>query len=251
MKHFFTLLRHEIRALFLAPATYAAAVLFLVLMGWIYWRILLEFSQEPQNELPSGLFFQLFWLPVLFLVPLLTMKSIAEERRHGTLETLMTTPVHAGAVILSKFLAAYFFYCLLWLLTLGFPLLVCLAIDSPLTEAKLLDRGTLTGGYLFIAISGLLFVAVGIFASSLTRSQLVAGMLSFCILFIFIFGMRQLQEEAYAWLPWVEDMLDYMQIFRHHEEFTRGVIDTRPFFFYISNTALILGISILVVDSKA
>jgi ABC-2 type transport system permease protein len=235
----------------MSPATYIAAVLFLVLMGWLYWRILLQFSIEPQDALPSELFFQLFWLPVFFMVPLLTMKSVAEERRRGTLETLMTTPANAMEIVLSKFAGAYIFYCCLWLLTLGFPILANLSVNSPIMAGRLLDRGTLSGGYLFVAISGLLFISVGIFASSLTRSQVVAGMLSFCILFIITIGMRELHEEATFWVPWFRDTIEYMQIFRHLEEFSRGVIDTRPFFFYFSNTALVVGISVLVVESKA
>ena len=251
MKHLPQLLKNELRALFISPATYIAAVLFLILMGWLYWRILLQFSLEPQDDLPSALFFQLFWLPVFFMVPLLTMKGLAEERRRGTLETLMTTPATGMEIVLSKFAAAYIFYCCLWLLTLGFPILANLSLNSPMMEDRLLDRATLFGGYLFVAISGLLFISVGIFASSLTRSQVVAGMLSFCLLFIITIGMRALHEEAVSWGPWLRETVDYMQIFRHLEEFSRGVIDTRPFFFYISNTALILGLSVIVVEAKA
>ena len=251
MKHFFHLLRYELRALLIAPAMYTAAVLFLILMGWIYWRVLLQFSLEPQDALPSAIFFQLFWLPVFFMVPLLTMRSIAEERRNGTLETLMTTPATAPEIVLSKFMASYLFYCLLWFLTLGFPVVVSASLEDTTIAERLLDVATLAGGYSFVAVSGLLFIAVGIFASSLTRSQLVAGMLSFCILFIIIIGLRELQEEAISWLPWFRETIDYMQIFRHLEEFSRGMIDTRPFFFYVSNSALVLGIAVLVVEAKA
>ncbi len=250
MKHFFSLLHHELRALLIAPSTYAAGVLFLVLMGWIYWKILLQYSLEPQEGLPASMFFQLFWLPVFFVVPLLTMKSVAEERRTGTLETLMTTPVTALEVIASKFFAAYLFYCFLWLLTLGFPWLVSLSLDSPATGSHLMDRGALLGGYSFVAVSGLLFIAVGIFSSSLTRSQFVAAMLSFCILFIIIIGMRELQEESLAWFPWLGEILNIVQVFKHLEDFSLGVIDTRPFFFYICNSAMVLGLAVLIVEAK-
>ena len=251
MRHFLILLRQELRTLFFSPATYTAAVLFLGLMGWIYWRILLQLSLEPQLELPSGVFFKLFWLPVFFVVPLLTMKSIAEERRLGTLETLKTTPVTALEIVLSKFLAAYLFYCLLWLLTLAYPILVASALDFSLSRSQLLEPGIFTGGYLFIASSGLLFIAVGILSSSLTRSQLVAGMLSFCILFIIIIGFRELQQETRNWLPALSQALNYLQLFRHLEDFSGGVLDSRPLIFYLSNTFLALGFSVLMVDAKS
>ena len=165
MRYFFILLRQELRTLLFSPATYTVAVLFLGLMGWIYWRILLQLSLEPQRDLPSRVFFEFFWLPVFFVVPLLTMKSVAEERRLGTLETLKTTPVTALQIVLSKFSAAYLLYNLLWLLTLAYPILVASALGSTLTKNQLLEPGVLIGGYLFIASSGLLFIAVGILCS--------------------------------------------------------------------------------------
>ncbi len=250
MKHFFSLLFHELRALFMATATYAATVMFLLLMGGLYIIILEDFSVAPRDNLPGQDFFQLFWLPVFFMVPLLTMKSIAEERRLGTLETLMTTPVTAAEIVLSKFLAAYFFYCALWGLTLAFPWIVSLSLDSVTAREVLLDKAVLKGGYLFIAISGLLFIAVGIFASSLTRSQLVAGMLSFSILFLLILGPPIILGQNLPLLGWLQKPLDYLHIFRFLEDFMRGVVDTRPFFYYLSTTFLILGLSGLIVESK-
>ena len=251
MRYFFILLRQELRTLLFSPATYTVAVLFLGLMGCIYWRILLQLSLEPQRDLPSRVFFEFFWLPVFFVVPLLTMKSVAEERRLGTLETLKTTPVTALQIVLSKFSAAYLLYNLLWLLTLAYPILVASALGSTLTKNQLLEPGVLIGGYLFIASSGLLFIAVGILCSSLTRSQFVAGMLSFCPLFVIIIGFRELQQEAGNWLPSISQTLNYFQPFRHLENFSGGVLDSRPLIFYLSNTFLVLGLSVLVVDAKS
>lgn len=251
MRHFFNLLFHEFRTLFIAPSTYAAAVFFLGLMGWVFWRIIWQFSLASQDQLPSEVFFQLFWLPVFFVVPLLTMKSIAGERRRGTLETLMTTPVTTGEVVLSKFLAAYLFYCTLWFLTLGFPLLVSFVLESELSGARLINAATMAGGFSFIAISGVLFVAIGIFSSSLSRSQFLAGMLCSCILFMLIVGVRGLHHQAVPLLPWMEQAIEYLQVFAHLEDFSHGVLDTRPIIFYLSNAALVLGISTLIVESRA
>ena len=79
--------------LLVSPGTYIAAVLFLVVMGVVFTGILDSYSQGPQDASPAIAFFQLFWFPVLFMVPLLTMKCLAEERRLGTIETLFTAPV--------------------------------------------------------------------------------------------------------------------------------------------------------------
>lgn len=254
MMHFLHLLFHEVRLLFIAPATYIAATLFLVLMGIIYLLGIDAVSSGPQENLPSDLFFQLFWIPVFFMVPLLTMKSIAEERRLGTLETLLSTPPGSLQIVLSKFFAAYLLYLLCWALTLCFPLIVYFSLPSARVDARLLDPASLLGGYSFIAISGTLFIALGLFSSSLTRSTLVAGMLSFSLLFVIILGGRLLLEQPFmevGWLQWMDDPIDYLHAFRHLDYFSRGVIDTRPFFFYLSNALLLLGITSLVVESKA
>jgi ABC-2 type transport system permease protein len=121
-------------------------------MGFIFASILDLYSKTPQETPPAVVFFQFFWFPVLFMVPLLTMKTIADERRQGTLETLLTTPVSTAEVVLGKFSAAYLFYLLLWGSTLGFHYILQLYAR----DARYLDLGPLLGGYLFIAISGLL-----------------------------------------------------------------------------------------------
>ena len=87
MKHFLTILSHEIRMLLVSPSTYIASVIFLSLMGFVFNRILETYSQAPQSESPADFFFKQFYLPVLFMVPLLTMKCLAEERRQGTIRS--------------------------------------------------------------------------------------------------------------------------------------------------------------------
>lgn len=254
MKHYRILLKHELRMLLISPSTYVASVLFFCLMGFIYWAILRDVVNGPSEVLPTVQFFSVFWIPVFFVVPLLTMRSIAGERSTGTLDTLMTTPSPRSAVILSKFSGAYIFYMLLWGLTLAFPLITQRLYPNAALDGGLLDRASLSGGFLFIAVSGLLFIAIGIFASSVTRSQLVAGMLSFTTLFVVIVGGQQLHNLANQgpeMAEWLRSTVDYLQIFKHLEDFSRGIIDTRPFFYYTSTAALLLGLSTLVIEAKA
>jgi len=252
MKHFFTLLFHEIRMLLISPATYVAAVLFLMLMGLFYVMALQDAARVASDTLPSETFFSLFFLPVWFMVPLLTMRSIAEERRQGTLETLMSTPASALAVVTAKFLGAYLFYIFLWALTLGYPLVAAATLPGSAAQEHLLDFASLAGGYTFVALSGAFYVAIGIFTSSLTRTQLVAGMLCFCILFIITVSGRLILEYPLpeATLAFADKPLEYLQTFRHLEDFSRGVIDTRPFFLYLSGMAVLLGVTSLLIESK-
>src|SRR5215212_1616907 len=150
MKHFLTLLSHEIRMLLVSPATYVAATLFLGFMGLIFTKILEMYSVGPQETSPANVYFQLFWLPACVMVPLLTMKCLAEERRLGTIETLLTTPVTTTEVVIAKFGAAYLLYLLFWGSTGGFFYL----LKRFSGDMRFIDTGPLFGGYLFIAVSG-------------------------------------------------------------------------------------------------
>lgn len=240
--------------LFISPSTYVAGVLFLCLMGFLYWAILRSTVNAPSDILPSVQFFNVFWIPVFFVVPLLTMRSIADERSRGTLDTLMTTPVSRGAVVLSKFAGAYIFYMFLWALTLGFPLITQKLYPNAAETGALLNAASITGSFLFLAVSGVLFIAIGILTSSFTRSQLVAGMLCFTTLFVVIVGGQQLgnlAESGGQFAGWMEASINYLQIFEHLDDFSRGIIDTRPFAYYLSTGMLLLGISTLVIEAKA
>ncbi|MEJ6602559.1 MAG: ABC transporter permease [Verrucomicrobiia bacterium] len=249
MRHFLTILGHEVRMLLVSPSTYIAAVTFLAFMGFIFAGILAEFSSTPQQNSPAVAFFELFWVPVIFIVPLLTMKSISEERRLGTLETLLTTPISTGEVVLGKYGAAYLLYLSLWASTAGlFYILHRFTQDS-----FLLDLGPLIGGYLFIAVSGLLFVALGIFASSLSRNQAVAGIFGVVMLFGLIIGtqllagLATLNLESFATL---KSSVEYAQVFQHLDDFSRGIVDTRQLLFYVSGASLTLILSVLGLEAK-
>ena len=240
--------------LFISPSTYIAAVLFLCLMGFLYWAILRSMVNAPSETLPTVQFFSVFWIPIFFVVPLLTMRSIAGERSIGTLDTLMTTPTSRLAVILSKFAGAYLFYMLLWILTLVFPLMTEKLYPQTAESGALLEVEPLVGSFLFLATSGLLFISIGIFSSSVTRSQLVAGMLTFTTLFVVIIGGQQIGIIADAGVElsnWTIAVVNYLEIFEHLDDFSRGIIDTRPFFYYASTTLLLLGLSTLVIEAKA
>jgi ABC-2 type transport system permease protein len=249
MRHYFTILSHEVRTLLYSSSTYIAAVLFLGVMGFVFAGILELYAKAPQETSPAVVFFQLFWFPVFFMVPLLTMKSFAEERRLGTLETLLTAPVSTTEVVLGKFSAAYLFYILLWGSTLGFHYL----LKVYARDARFLDPAPLIGGYLFIALSGLLFIALGILASALTRNQAVAGILCFTCLLGLIGGFSYLGElsalNAEGLQP-LKNAVESLRIPAHMEDFTHGVIDTRQVFFYFTGAILTLLLSILGVEAK-
>ena len=235
--------------LLVSASTYIAATLFLGFMGFIFTGILEVYSKASQEVSPTETFFQLFWFPVLFMVPMLTMKCLAEERRLGTIETLLTTPVTTTEVVLGKYGAAYFLYISLWGSTAGFFYI----LRKFSGDARFLDPGLLVGGYLFIAVSGLLFIALGVFASSLSRNQAVAAILCAAMIFGLIFGLKWLGGSTLLNREVLEPVriaVDYAQVISHSDDFTRGVVDTRQLLFYLSGTVLALIFSILGVEAK-
>src|SRR3954468_6205551 len=217
--------------LLVSPATYVAATMFLGFMGLIFTKILEMYSVTAQEYSPARIYFEFFWVPTCVMVPLLNMKCLAEERRLGTIETLLTTPVTTTEVVLAKFGAAYLLYSALWASTIGFFYI----LKKFSGDVRFLDSGPLLGGFLFIAVSGLFFVAIGVFSSSLTRNQSIAGVLSCVMLATLILGGNALADSV--WLDQgilhpAKTVIDYAQVFSHRDDFTRGVIDTRHLLFY-------------------
>jgi len=254
MRNFFHFLRHEIRVILFSPSSYVAGVLFLLLMGLIYWSILKSFTLAPQEDTPATQFFRVFWIPAFFVIPLLTMRSIAEERRLGTLQTLLTTPTSPFVVVLAKFCAVYLFYLFLWACTIAFPVLTVELTSVEQARIILFDPPSLLGGLLFVALSGTLFVSLGIFCSSLTRSQLVAGMLCFTGLFLLIAGSRLLLEVPLpktSALETLGGLFRYLQTFEHLLDFSAGILDSRPFVYYLSGTLLFYVFAVILVERKA
>ncbi|HEY1792501.1 MAG TPA: ABC transporter permease [Opitutaceae bacterium] len=249
MRHFFTILSHEVRMLLVSPATYIAGSAFLAFVGFIFTALLEDYSKAPQDLSPAAVFFLYYWFPVIFMVPLLTMKCLAEERRLGTLETLLTTPVTTAEVVLGKYAAAYLLYLAFWLSTAGYFVI----LRRFAGDAHLIDPGPIVGGYVFIAVSGLLFVAIGVFSSSLSRNQAVAGMICVTMLVALILGGEYLYHASWLdreSLAQLKAAVDYGHIAQHRQDFTRGIVDMRELLFYVSGTVLALIFSILAVEAK-
>ncbi len=249
MYHFWTLLKHEWKRLFLSPTSYIIACLFLILMGTDYLFILLEYTHNPMDVSSVHPLFETFWLPTLFVVPLLTMKTLSEERRLGTLETLLATPTSLTSVILSKFFSLYSFYILLWLLTLIYPIIAQGTLKLASTHPPLYTADALIGGFIFILLSSGIFISVGLFTSALTKNQLVAGLFCFCVLFGILVGSKLLTD-----LPWWHlkgNLYDaYANFFQHLDELSRGILDTRIYIFYLTGTFLFLALTKIILEMQ-
>ena len=243
MTGFLATLQRELRAYFLSPLAYVVLTLFLVVNGFVFWLIL-SFLTDPRSRIgaPLELFFGqtvFFWLVLLFVTPILTMRLIAEERKSGTIEVLMTAPVSEAQVVLGKYAAALVFYLFLWL-----PTLVYVAIIAWYGSV---DPGPVASGYLGILGIGAVFLAIGIFASGLARNQIVAAILTFAlVVLLFSFGLL----ESLVNSPFWKQVFGYLDLWQHMDDFSKGIVDSRRLVYYLSTTAFFLFLTTRVLEVK-
>src|SRR5271155_5052160 len=247
MRIFLTLARRELAAFFFSGTGYVIIAAVTLLIGLRFVMFVKNLGNDPFTMPVTELFFNslLFWIVVILVTPVITMRLFALEKASGTYETLMTTPVGDMEVVVAKFTAAVIFYMVMWL-----PTLACLFIVGHFTnQTSALDKGTLGGTYLGIFLSGCLFLSMGCFASSLTRSQVVAAMISLAtgvILLIVAYLAKAIPVTA----QWQTQALSYFSLFDHIDDFTRGVVDTRSVVFYASLTFFFLFLTLRVVESR-
>ncbi|MDX1385873.1 MAG: ABC transporter permease [Thermoanaerobaculia bacterium] len=233
----------ELRSYFVSPLAYAVLAAFLFINGLSFATLVGVLNDAPSAVgSPMELFFGgtiLFWLGLAVVAPILPMRLLSEERRSGSLEILMTAPVTEGQVVVGKYAAAVAFYFALWLPTLGYAGLMARHAD--------LDWGPIASSYLGVLGIGGLFLAVGIFASAISRNQLVAALVAFAIVFaLFVLGLLELLATSEA----AQELLGYLNLIRHMEDFGRGVVDTRCLVYYGSVSLFFLFLSSRVLATN-
>lgn len=217
-------MRRELITYFSSPLAYLVLTAFLFAQGLTFYFVI-AFIPDPVTQLQAffgGTF--LFWIILLFVVPVITMRLIAEERRSGTLEVLLTAPLTETHIIGGKFLAALIFYIVLWLPTGCYPLIL-----SRHTE---LDPGPVLAGYFGILLVGFLLLSIGTFASTLTSNQLIAAIVAFAALFVVL--MAPFAEHLVTSGSLLKAPLAYMNLSSHMEDFAMGIIDTRHVVYELS-----------------
>jgi ABC-2 type transport system permease protein len=247
MRVYGTLLRRELGAYFVSLTGYVVIAAAAFLIGLSFLDLVVAVQQEALPVHITEVFYQTpyFWIIVLLTAPVVTMRLFAQEKFSGTYETLMTTPVREVEVVLAKFSAALLFYLFMWL-----PLLGCILVVRHFAgDTGGMDWGVLGTTYLGILLLGCLFLSIGCFASSLTRTQTVAAMITLLLgvgLFLLSFVAGQLAKGE----SWQAAVVSRFTLFEHMQDFTRGVVDTRPVVFYASLSLLFLFLTLRVVESR-
>jgi ABC-2 type transport system permease protein len=235
------LARRELRSYFVTPMAYVFLVMFLVLSGILTFYSG-DFYERGQADLQP--FFAMHpWL-YLILVPALSMRMWAEEAKAGTIELLLTLPISLAQAMLGKFLAAWLFIGLALLLT--FPIwLTVNYLGSP-------DNGVILAGYFGSWLMAGALLAVGACLSALTRSQVVAFILTVVVCFLLILaGQPQVLDFLQGTLPRkLINGVAHLSMLRHFEAIARGVLDVRDIFYFVLSIAAWLTAGVLVLDLK-
>lgn len=240
MRNVLTIWRRELAACFLSPIAYVTMVVFLAACGATFMAGVMRNlgGSEPLSTLLVAS--TVIWLTAL--VTVITMRLFAEERKSGTLETLMTAPVLEREIVLGKYLGAFTF--LLAVMTPAFANVFILAAFSPAIQA--LDLGAIGGGVLVMILFSGFLLAVGMVISLVTANQIIAAVVCFTVLWvILLFGWLA------SSLPFGEHALvTFLSPATHIDDFARGAIDTRVIVFYISITVFLLFTATRMLESR-
>jgi ABC-2 type transport system permease protein len=211
------ILSKEFKTYFVSPIAYIVISIFLLVTGWFFFTTFFLYNQANLRY-----FFALLPFVFAFVIPAVTMRLFAEEFNVGSYEILLTLPVSFGEVILGKFLAAVCFVIALLLPTLAYPLMIAWLGE--------LDWGPVAGGYAGAALLGAAFSAIGLFASSLTRNQIIAFIVGTAI----CFGLTLVDKMLFFLPRGLLQVMAYLGADAHFQNIARGVIDSRDMLYFAS-----------------
>ena len=252
MNNILAIAHKELKAYFASPIAYIVIGFSAILFGWFFVNLLYYFDRislqagmgmggPPSvnvNEMLIGPLFMNVSVILLFTLPLVTMRIYSEEKRSGTIELLLTAPLTDFQIVMGKFLGSFVLYAAMLAVTivhLGF----LFAFGEPEW------RPVLTG-YLGLLLMGGCFLSLGLFVSSLTKNQIVAGMITFSV-FLLLWVINWVSTFVG---PTSQTVLNYLSITEHFDDFAKGIIDTKHLVYYVSFIAFSLFLTVRSVDSE-
>ncbi len=255
MRSFYAIYRKEMGHYFVSPIAYVVIGMFLLVCAILFAANLrfeinqamtaqyqsMQYGMPSEFDVPTAVmrgFFGLLSTLALFITPMLTMGVYAEERKRGTMELLMTSPVNEFQIVFGKFAASLTLFAIMLAPTLSFLVFMYLHSD-PMPPWR-----TMAGGYAGIMLLGGCMLALGSFMSSLTENQIIAVVLSFvAILLVWILNIGQSLGGAFG------STLAYLSLVNHYDDFTRGIVDTSALVYYFSFMILFIFLTVRSVDS--
>jgi ABC-2 type transport system permease protein len=252
MSNVLAIAHKELKSYFSSPIAYIAIGMWALLYGWFFVAILAFFvrqgmqmgqfgMQGPQamniNQQMIRPLLQNVTILILFLLPMVTMRTYSEEKRSGTIELLLTSPLTDFQIVLGKFLGAMGLYAVMLAVTL-------IHIGLLFVYGQPEWKPILTA-YIGLLLLGGCFVAVGLFISSLTKNQIVAGMVTFAV-FLLLWVITWIGGS----FPAIEGLTNYLSIIDHFDDFGKGVLDTTHLIYYVSFITFGLFLTAKSVDSE-
>ncbi len=253
MKNILTIAGKELRSYFVSPIAYVVLTGFLLLGGWFFFNLLARFNfllniysalRNPEamahlnlNEFVIAPLLHNLSVVLVILVPVITMRSFAEEKRAGTYELLMTSPLSVTEIVLGKFLGAFGFTLIMVALTGIYPLLLAI-YGNP-------EAGVMAAGYIGLLLLATSFVSVGLLTSSLTENQIVAAVS--CLVALLLLYVISWPAESAGGV--VGGVLQYLSLTEHFSEMVKGLIDTRDLVYFATVIVLSLFLTQRSVES--
>jgi ABC-2 type transport system permease protein len=240
----------DYKTYFTSPIAYIIIAGFLVIMGWMFFWNLSYFNMQVMQakqfgmgktaSITEGIIRPLYGnMNVIFLliVPFITMRLFAEERKQQTIQLLMTSPISIGEMVFGKFCSAFLLVATMLSLTALYPIILVI-FGNP-------DLGPIFTSYVGTLLLASCYIALGVFFSSMTENQIVAGALTFAA-GLFFWLINWASQSAG---PVFSDILDYLSLIQHYNNFSQGIIDTTDIVFYVSFVFVSLFLSHRVLDS--
>lgn len=225
MRNTLSIARRQFASYFNGPVAYIVICAYLLILGFVFWKFFFLYGRASVSQLVE-------WVPTIMIVaaPALTMGLLAEEKRTGTIELMLTMPVRDSEVIMGKFLGVVALYAVILLSTVPYPVSVSLLGN--------LDWGPVWSSYLGLFLHGSAFLAIGLLASSWTDNQIVAMFIALVLIFAFWVFDKVLMVMPQS----LVNLLEYMSLGYHLRPLARGVIALKDLVFFIS----IIGVALMM-----
>jgi ABC-2 type transport system permease protein len=243
MRNVWIIARREYKLFFSSPIAYVVAFFFMLLLGYFFYSALRDAIVQATytNYAPTA---QVVISPLvtllLFVMPAITMRSIAEELRLGTMELLLTAPVKDWELVVGKWLGAFLFMLSLLAVTMIFPLVLNFLVTPGI------DQGLMLSGYVGLVLMVASLVAIGVFISSLFSSQVVVFLISLAI--VLVFWLVRPASSSAGGLG--TEIMSYMNFIDHYLNFYQGTVDLSDIIYYLSLTSLALFLGTVSVEVR-
>ncbi|MDZ4814988.1 MAG: ABC transporter permease [Verrucomicrobiota bacterium] len=244
MRSFWTMFKRELASFFFSPIIYVVGGLLMMLLGWTFVLLVLDMANGEREAPVTTWFFNMFWLPALILPAVISMRLLAEEKKTGTLEMLVTAPVTDWQIVLSKFFAGLAVYAIVWVPSIFYGLALRFLVGA----SAGVEFSPLFCSFFGVVLNASVMIGFGILASSVTRNQIIAAVLTFVFVFVYLIIPEWIKGFVYSG-PLAEG-LSYISIFDHLKQFQRAIIGVQPLIFYVTATYFFLFWTVRMLESR-